>query len=291
MLHIHSDSRFRFANPILTGYLAGKALLTYSGLNRILEQPAWVGKSTTLMYYSHFGDASTLTQYLLKQDDFLRQEQLRIATWLKVAPKNQPWRSMILRTLVSALQSSKDTLSLAARIITALATSGDPGVSLLFRQLLQSDNANLRQLSALACGLLREPKITDDLAKMLTEKSPSIVRSASLALVAIGEKRALEIVADSLLHGNELMRSAAAEALANHPAEGHPTLQEGSTHEDLRVRHAVVYGLLRISQPWARELLMRMQTDDKEWIVRNAAIQAMEEINLPGANIPDPCPI
>jgi len=152
--------------------------------------------------------------------------------------------------------------------------------------LLQADNANLRQLSALACGLLREPKISDELAKMLSEKSPSIVRSASLALVAIGEKRALEIVADSLLHGNELMRRAAAEALANHTAEGHPTLQEGSTHEDLRVRHAVVYGLQRISQPWARELLMRMQTDDKEWIVRNAAIQAMEEINLPGANIP-----
>jgi hypothetical protein len=86
------------------------------------------------------------------------------------------------------------------------------------------------------------------------------------------------------------MRRAAAEALANHPLEGYLTLQEGSTHEDLRVRHAIVYGLQRISQPWARELLIRMQTDDQEWIVRNAAIQAMEEINLPGANIPATMP-
>ena len=290
VLHTHSDSRFRFANPILTGYLAGKALMAYSGMNRILEQPSWVVKSSTLMYYSHFGDASTPIQYLLKHDGFLRQEQLRIAGWLKVAPKNQPWRTMILRTLVSALQSNHDTVALAARIITALAISGDPGLSVLFRQMLQADNANLRQLSALACGILRESKTSDDLAKLLLDKSPSIVRSASLALVAIGDKHALEIIADSLLHGSELMRRAAAEALANHPLQGYPTLQEGSIHEDLRVRHAVVYGLQRISLPWARELLIRMQTDDKEWIVRNAAIQAMEEINLPGANIPTPLP-
>ena len=290
VLHVHSDSRYRFANPILTGYLAGKALVTFSGLNRILEQPAWTGKSTTLLYYSHFGDAAEPCQYLLKHDDFLRQEQLRIAGWLRVSPKNQPWRSLVLRTLVSALQSSMDTLPLAARIVTALAASGDPGVLVLFRQMLASDNVNLRQLSALACGITREPKIAEDLSKLLLDKSPSVVRSASLALIAIGDKRALEIIADSLLHGSELMRRAAAEALANHPAEGHPALQEGSSHADLRVRHAVVYGLQRISQPWARELLMRMQTEDKEWIVRNAAIQAMEEINLPGANIPAPLP-
>ncbi len=290
VLHTHSDSRLRFANPILTGYLAGKALVTYSGLNRVLEQPAWVGKSTTLCYFSHFGDASTTTQYLLKHDDFLRLEQLRIARWLRVAPKNQPWRSIILRTLVSALQTDKNTLSLAARIVTSLATSGDPGVTVLFRQMLQSENANLRQLAALACGIAKDPKATDDLAKLLKDKSPSIVRSACLGLVAIGDKGALEIVADSLVHGSELMRRAAAEALASHPVEGYPTLQDGSTHEDIRVRHAIVYGLLRIPQPWAREILMHMQTDDKEWIVRNAAIQAMEEINLPGANIPKPLP-
>jgi hypothetical protein len=290
VLQIHSDSRYRFANPILTGYLAGKALVTYSGLNRVMEQPAWVGKSITLCYFSHFGDASTTTQYLLKHDDFLRLDQLRIARWLRVAPKNQPWRSIILRTLVSALQTDKDTLSLAARIVTSLATSGDPGVTVLFRQMLQSENANLRQLAALACGIAKDPKFTVDLVKLLKDKSPFIVRSASLALVAIGDKGALETIADSLVHGNELMRRAAAEALANHSVEGYPTLQDGSTHEDLRVRHAIVYGLLRISQPWAREILLHMQTDDKEWIVRNAAIQAMEEINLPGANIPKPLP-
>ena len=290
MLHMHSGTRLRFTNPVFTGYLAGKALIIYGGLNRVLEQPAWSGKSSTLHYLAHFGDALPAIQYLLKRDDFLRGELLRIARWLTVTPPNQPWRSIILRSLVTAMHAEKQTLPLVARIITSLATSGDPGVYLLFRQLLQSENENLRLLATLACGITRDPKASSELNRLLSDKSPSIVRSASLALVAIGDKQALEIVADALLHGTEVSRRAAAEALANDPRSGYPTLKDGSSHEDLRVRHSIVYGLMRIHQPWAREILTRMQLEEKEWIVRNAAIQAIEELTQPAANIPQPLP-
>ena len=288
LLELHSESRLRFINPVLTGYLAGKALIKFSGLTQIQEQPVWSSKSTTLYYLSYFGDTSMVVQHLLKNDDFLHREQLRIARWLKIASKNQPWRSIILRTLVTALNTEKDTLTLAARITAAIALSGDPGISVLFRQMLHSDNANLRQLAALACGITADVKAVDELSMLLKDKTPSIVRSASLALVAIGDKHALEVVADALLHGTELMRRSAAEALANHPLEGHPALQEGSSMQDLRVRHSVIYGLLRIKEPWARNILERMQMEDKEWLVRNSAIQVLEEISLPGANTPKP---
>jgi HEAT repeat protein len=290
LLQSHSGSRLRFINPILTGYLAGNALVNDTSLTKIQEQTSWIGKSTTLYYLAHFGDISAVIPFLLRRDDFLHNELLRIARWLRAPRKNQPWRALVLRTLATALQREKETLPLAARIITAIAISGEPGVSLLFRQLLQSDNLNLRNLAALASGISADPKAADDLAALLADKSPTIVRSASLALVAIGSKHSLEIIANSLLHGSEIMRRAAAEALANHPAEGHPTLQEGSTVADLRVRHAIVYGLMRIQQPWAREILERLQLEDKEWIVRTAAIQAMEEINLPSAYVPNPLP-
>lgn len=290
MLHSHSDTRFRFASPVLTGYLAGKSLSTYSGLDQILDQPPWSGKSSTLYFFSHFSDASLAAQHLLKHDDFLHSELLRIARWLRVSPKNQPWRSLILRTLVSALDTEKNTMHLAARIIISLATSGDQGVVILFRKMLQSDNPNLRQLAALACGVVKDQQGIDILEKLLHDSAPSIVRSASLALVAIGDKRSLEIIANALVHGSEIMRRAAAEALANHPSEGYPALQEGSTHEDLRVRHAIIFGLLRIKQPWAVEMIDRMQTEDNEWLVRNAAIQAIEDINQPDKYIPKPLP-
>jgi HEAT repeat protein len=156
--------------------------------------------------------------------------------------------------------------------------------------MLQSDNDNLRLLAALACGITKDAKASSELAKLLSDKSPSIVRSACLALVAIGDKQALEIVANTLVNGTEVSRRAAAEALANNPLSGHPTLKDGSTHEDLRVRHSIVYGLMRIPQPEARKILARMQLEEKEWIVRNAAIQAMEELTQPAAGVPNPLP-
>jgi len=274
----HSDMRLRFLSPIITGYLAGHALLTYTGLTQIQEQPAWIGKTLSLFFFSYFGDASSIIQYLLKHDDFLRHEQLNIGRWLMISTKSKPWRTLVMRTLVTALHAEQETSSLAARIIIAIALSGDPGVSVLLRQMLHSDNPILRQLAALACGIYADPKVVDDLSQLLNDKLPPVVRSASLALVAIGDKHALEIVADSLLRGNEFMRRAAAEALANHPSEGYPALEEGSKVDDLRVRYSVVYGLMRVQQPWAIKIIERMQLEEKEWIVRNAAIQAIEEI-------------
>jgi HEAT repeat protein len=108
--------------------------------------------------------------------------------------------------------------------------------------------------------------------------------------VAIGAQAALEAVAEALLHGHEELRQAAAEALANHPDEGHPTLQEGATLEDLLVRRAVVFGLRRVRQEWAIEILRRLQLHDEQWVVKNAATQALEEMAQPEPRLPKPIP-
>jgi HEAT repeat protein len=89
-----------------------------------------------------------------------------------------------------------------------------------------------------------------------------------------------------LLQGAEEVRRAAAESLATNPEEGHLALTEGSTMEDLLVRRAVVYGLIRIKQPWAIQILEKMEIEDSQWIVRTAASQALEEVRKPDIHIP-----
>jgi HEAT repeat protein len=51
-----------------------------------------------------------------------------------------------------------------------------------------------------------------------------------------------------------------------------------------------VFGLARIHKPWSEQILDKLQMEDKEWIVRNAAIQALEEIRQPNPHIPQPMP-
>jgi hypothetical protein len=98
----------------------------------------------------------------------------------------------------------------------------------------------------------------------------------------------MEALAEALLHGDEDLRQYAAEAFANHPEEGYPTLQEGSTIDDLLVRRAVVAGLKRIKEDWAIEILEKMRVDDPQWVVKNMADNALEELSQPDPHIPQP---
>jgi len=286
----YSGSHYGFSHPVIIGYLAGKALSESGVISQHQHQPSWTGKNLAMYYLAQYGDVTGLIQDYLKEDDILHTNHLLISRWLQVAPKNRAWRTIILRTLTSILQKERETFSLAAKVIAAMAFSGDTGVSLYFRQLLKSDHPNLKILSVLGCGILADKKATEELNLIIQEPSPASIRSASLALAAIGDKHSLEILATSLLNGNEDLRRYAAEALANDPKEGHPALQEGSSMEDLLVRRSVIFGLIRIDQPWARKIVENLQLDDQEWVVRNAAIQAFDELHRKNSYAPLPPP-
>jgi HEAT repeat protein len=60
--------------------------------------------------------------------------------------------------------------------------------------------------------------------------------------------------------------------------------------DDLLVRRAVVYGLARVNQPWSIEILENVQIEDGQWIVRNAASEALENLHQPNPYIPYPLP-
>lgn len=284
----YSDSRVGFIHTIFPAYLAGNILASSNNLSAIQEQPMWVGKNLTLFFFGRTGDITPVVQSMLKQDDLLHRQLLTAARWLSLAPKNAIWRAAVLRTLAGLLQKEAHSLNLVMRATAAIALSGDSGAGTLFRQMLTSEHANLRLASALGCGLSRDAKATNDLSELTADSNASVVRAACLALVAIDTKESMNAIATSLLHGNETLQRAAAEALANHPTEGHPTLKEGSGIENLMIRRAVVYGLLRVNQPWATEILENLSLEDKEWIVRNAAIQAVESLRSPNPFIPKP---
>jgi HEAT repeat protein len=97
-----------------------------------------------------------------------------------------------------------------------------------------------------------------------------------MALVAIGTNEALESVAHTLLNGDEDIRRAAGEALANDPNEGHAMLRDGITLTDILVRRSIVYGLGRVNEPWAIEVLQKIQIDDDQWVVRNSATEVLD---------------
>ncbi len=287
----YSGGRIGFVHPVIAGYLAGKALSDANSLQTLVLQSGWVGKSTALHYRSVWEESTTIINLLLLDDDELLYKELFLAArWLKDGPPGARWRIPIMRQLLEILQREDLPLGARGRALAAFALSNDPSVSTLFRQLLGAPSAAVRQLAALGCGMIQDGQALNPLVALLSDPVTPVRQAACLALVNLGAPNAIQTLQESLLQGDEILRGAAAEALANHPETGQQILQEYWTSEDLLTRRAVVSGLSQVSAPWSVEILEKMRIEDGQWVVRNAASQALEELQGPNPYIPHPLP-
>ena len=291
LLIYRPNSKIGFANPVVNGYLTAKGLANQGGAQQLSSQPNWSGKTLATDYLAAKSDIEPLIGNLLEKDknDPMKRGLLSMANWPRYAPKGANWLSPILRVMADTLQQDSLPLSLRSKILAAMAFSGETQIGTLFRQMLKSEKHSVRWLGALGCGLIRDKKSVDQLGLLLIyDNSVFINRAASLALVVINTNKSLELLTRALLEGNEEVRRAAAEGLARHPTEGFPVLRDGATVEDILVRRAVVYGLVIVNEPWAIELLEKMQLEDDQWVIRNAATQGLEDIKSISVSVPTP---
>jgi hypothetical protein len=275
LLENRRNGKMRFAHVVFSGILTGEVMNAASA-SLIRGQEPWCGRSLALNSFAAKNDATDLVNSLLSTtDEMLERNILATGRFLRDAPKQAVWRSKVLSSLVQLIKSDKP-IALRMQAIAAIVLSEDPSGYILFRQLMQLSDNGIRQMAVLACGAVRDIKAVDQVIALVGDYSAQVRRAACLALVAIGTPQCLEAVARALLRGEEDLRRAAAEALANNHVEGYATLQEGSSSKDILLRRAVVYGLARLDDQWAQEILERLQVEDEQWVVRNAAVEVLE---------------
>jgi len=281
LLVTHRNNKMRFVHPILGGFLAGRALSGYSNATEtLLSQPDWSGKYLAIHYLAANDDASKFVQSMLEWSRLpIHRPLMSAARWLRDSPRDAPWRGKIMSALANLLQTEGLPSALRGQAIAAFISSDDPAITTLFRQMMGTLSFEVVRLAALGSGAMRDVRSIDLLEGILHSPSISARRAACLALVAIGTNDALEIVAHVLLNEDEDLRRAAAEALANDTGEGYAMLKDGATLSDILVRRAVVYGLARVDEQWAVELLQKMQVEDQQWVVRNSAAEVLEARN------------
>jgi HEAT repeat protein len=277
----------RFLHPVLGGYLAGRALAGINMDEALLEQPDWAGKFLAMRYLAAHGDGSGLANAMLRQTEMpLHQPLFATARWLRDAPRDAAWRGKVFAQLAGLLQTEGIPLTLRAQSVAAFYWSGDPGVGPLFRQFLRTNSFELTQLAALGSGAIRDSKAIERLSDVMHAPSVSAQRAGCLALVSIGTGPAMEVVARALLEGEEDLRRAAAEAMANDPNEGHAMLKEGMTLTDILLRRAVIYGLARIEEDWAIQALETIRVEDDQWVVRNSASEVLDSKTSSDPRVP-----
>ena len=281
---------FYFSHPSIAGFLAARGLSRSSDnvIRRILKQPDWSLVHETMRYFSAFNSVQPFLDQQLTDTSLLKTGLLRACSWLTYIKTSPTEEQKLLRSITQEIYTNPIYL-VKLRLVIELAKSGNPNTGAIFRRLLQSQSPDTRRAAALGSGFVLDLGSVPLLISQLNDQFSSSI-AACYALGKIASPNALEAVADGLLRGDELLRRAAAESLAHNRSEGHPSLREGITMDDLLVRYAVVHGLSLINEPWSIEILDKMRIDEDEWVVRDLAQHVFELFQTGSPYLPVPQP-
>jgi len=269
--------RVGFANPSIGAYLGGHRLAEDEAA-RARPWESWPPSRLALKYFAALGDASSVAKRLLDTPkDALSLGTFVCASWLRIAEEAAPWREQVLAVLGRLLINESLPSGKRLRAVHAFVSARETSAAILFRKLLASPLHVDRILGSLGLGGLRIEDAVPALLERVAQDEDLHVRFAACqALSAIGSESALLGLGRALLEGGEMVQIAAAEALAGNAEEGYAMLRDAVQVSDLRARRAAVFGLAKVAEPWAIELLDKIQLDDPQWVVKNAAADAAE---------------
>jgi HEAT repeat protein len=288
LLAEHQGSLIRFTHPAVLGFFAAQQdNPEYAAA--ALRTPFWTLANQSLRYLSAVSDDCTwIDRFLQCEQTPLFRPLLSAARWLPDGKQNASWRGPLFRQLLNGLQDERLPLSLRARMMTAFVFSNDPSTPKLLKQLIAARMPAVRTLAVLGTGAWGDPGLAAELTTALNDMEESVRNAACLGLVSLHTEAALSSVADVLLNGDERLRQAAAESLVYLPRQGHDIIREAAQVSDLLTRRAAVFGLLQVREPWSKQLLEKIAVEDGQWVVRNAAAQALESMQENDPRIPKP---
>ncbi|HKZ86486.1 MAG TPA: HEAT repeat domain-containing protein [Anaerolineae bacterium] len=271
-----------FAHRRVAAYLAaehardtGQAM----ALAARLGDPAW---DDVTYFFAALGDAAPLVRAALaRPDDLFLTTYRRLGHWASIAPPDAEWRKRVMGDLVKPLLSPTTPEPLRNALLRIVVSTRDKGLTFLFKQALGRPELALRRLGLRGFGLMRREADVAHVAPMVNDADASVRAEALRALGEIGRQAAIDALAQALLDLDDDSRRVAAESLAECGTAGWELLKEGASLTDdkgadvMRVRRAVTFGLARVGEDWARDLLVKMERGDKQWFVRSAATDAL----------------
>jgi hypothetical protein len=288
LLRQSSTNKFLFNHIELLGFTAG----LMSDINLTSSDKFDLKWSGT---YSYYGYLSTRRPEVIEAQNLLEKDSsifplklLQISYWLKISSQNSTWRVSLIKQLVKIIQDSKISLPIRLRAIAGLVLSNDSSLPTFFRQLFTQNNDLYKQLAlfAISCGN-RDDNFINELISLSQKTTYPLQKYVSLALSTYDDESAIHELARVLLSGEENVRQLIAESLAFKSTVGEEILKDAVTMDDIVVRRSAVYGLVKLNNLWAIQTIRNLIIQDSQWVIRNAAAQALEYLESDNPYIPE----
>ncbi len=276
------DGRYSFTSPIWVGY--------FSSLVSGIEMHPWFTENQLNWSYSaQYMRFATLQDHADTWHEMSFQKENRFIfdnSYLKIAriipdlPPDHPVRNGILKWIAKNAFMQPVPAPQKAALFAALLISNDPSVPKLLLDFLTMPDPDLRFLAVIVYAGLSKTDQFDVFVNLLSDEDQNVRNAASLSFYALKTKKSTDLLIDILLQGDEYMKQTAAETLSLIPSIRKDLLTEALASEDLLIRRAAVFGLARVHEQWASDMLSHAAIEDAQWIVRNAASQIVENLDL-----------
>ncbi len=282
ILQKRSNKQVGFAHQNIFAYLAAKSLTPNESLQNLKQNITWEANHLINLYSPTASSDSVFIDncFRLNSSDPTRKFTLIASNWLKIPTSKDIWLQRLLHRLSVEVQNKELPYSLRIRILAELAFSNIKKVRELFRKLIESDEPFEIILGIIGAGINNDLKYIDKIGELLFHQQPIVNQAASLVLIKFGTKESMEKMAQGFLHASDSAKTIIAEALAVDVTEGHQILRDGTDVNNPAVRRAAVFGLARINEDWVREIIEELSQDDEQWLVRNAAADALSLSSL-----------
>ncbi len=279
----HGRDTFTITHPLIIAYCA--SLLDSE--SQALSLPYWSLEFQRLRFIAGKNTEPGEIISIIENEDLPLHRNLIIASrFLKDSPLESRWRVNLMRRLVYLIKQDTIPLGLRMSFMAVAVASRDTSLSVLFKQLFTSPSPDVRRISALGAGVARDRNVTQELIRMMGDHSLEVRCAACLALANIPGSVSWQAIIDALIKGEEHLQQVAAECLAASGEKGHDVLRNAVTFDNLLVRRAAVIGFSQVREKWCVSLLEKIAVEDGQWVVRNAASQALEMIHQKNVYIP-----
>jgi HEAT repeat protein len=231
-------------------------------------------------------DVSEFTTWLDKGDLPLYRNYLIGMNWLKLTCSGDQLRNEIFKRSARLLQDTMLPFGLRARFLAFLAQTQDPSILSLLSILKGNRDPHVRQLVALGYGMFADEKAVTGLAELTDDEITGVQNAAVLSLARLWTVPAQDALVNVIFSADEVIRSNACELLAAHNPDGYQMLKEIIATDNYLARKAAISGLRCIKEPWVRETLEKVSVEDTQWVVRDAAIAALDHIDESNEIVP-----
>ena len=193
----------------------------------------------------------------------------------------------LLKNLVAIIQDRKLPFSIRLRGLAGIIESNDPNLLIFTKQLLSQSDENYKKLALFAIGSFKQDfSLINDVIALTKQDSINLEKLAFLVLSTFDNELAIHELGKALLTANEKVRWIIAETFAFDKDKGEEILKEAITMDDVVVRRSAIHGLLRLNTEWAKKSLRYLTIEDSQWVIRNAATQALEFLENDNPFIP-----